>query len=66
MVCLKRRENEDTFWQVLIAIGVDACNTALGVLIFAAAMNLGQTWTTVLTLFGCEWSPNRVIERSSF
>ncbi|KAL2009133.1 hypothetical protein VTN00DRAFT_7327 [Thermoascus crustaceus] len=32
--------------------GVDACNTALGVLIFAAAMNLGQTWATVLTLFG--------------
>ncbi|KAJ9202954.1 hypothetical protein DTO032I3_3328 [Paecilomyces variotii] len=32
--------------------GVDACNTALGVLIFSAAMNLGQTWATVLTLFG--------------
>ncbi|PWY66318.1 aminoalcoholphosphotransferase [Aspergillus eucalypticola CBS 122712] len=31
---------------------VDACNTALGVLIFAAAMNLGQSWATVLTLFG--------------
>ena len=33
--------------------GVDACNTALGVLIFAGVMNLGQTWATVLTLFGC-------------
>ncbi|EXJ77546.1 ethanolaminephosphotransferase [Capronia epimyces CBS 606.96] len=32
--------------------GVDACNTSLGVLIFAAAMNLGQSWKTVLTLFG--------------
>ncbi|RAL06449.1 aminoalcoholphosphotransferase [Aspergillus ibericus CBS 121593] len=31
---------------------VDACNTALGVLIFAAAMNLGQSWATLLTLFG--------------
>ncbi|KAL4942223.1 hypothetical protein BDV06DRAFT_192749 [Aspergillus oleicola] len=31
---------------------VDACNTALGVLIFSAVMNLGQTWATVLTLFG--------------
>ncbi|KAI9370728.1 CDP-alcohol phosphatidyltransferase-domain-containing protein [Aspergillus egyptiacus] len=31
---------------------VDACNTALGVLIFAAVLNLGQTWATVLTLFG--------------
>ncbi|EEQ35309.1 aminoalcoholphosphotransferase [Microsporum canis CBS 113480] len=32
--------------------GVDACNTALGVLIFAGAVNLGQSWATVLTLFG--------------
>ncbi|THC95251.1 hypothetical protein EYZ11_005248 [Aspergillus tanneri] len=31
---------------------VDACNTALGVLIFAAAMNLGQSWATIITLFG--------------
>ena len=34
--------------------GVDACNTVLEVLLFAAAMNLGQGWCTVLTLFGCE------------
>ncbi|EEH34901.1 aminoalcoholphosphotransferase [Paracoccidioides lutzii Pb01] len=32
--------------------GVDACNTVLEVLIFAGATNLGQTWITVLTLFG--------------
>ncbi|CAI7665670.1 hypothetical protein N7533_000893 [Penicillium manginii] len=31
---------------------VDACNTGLGVLIFAAAMNLGQSWMTFLSLFG--------------
>ncbi|RJE18179.1 Aminoalcoholphosphotransferase [Aspergillus sclerotialis] len=31
---------------------VDACNTALGVLIFASAMNFGQSWATVLSLFG--------------
>ncbi|KKK21692.1 hypothetical protein AOCH_003116, partial [Aspergillus ochraceoroseus] len=31
---------------------VDACNTALGVLVFSAIMNLGQSWATVLTLFG--------------
>jgi hypothetical protein len=37
----------------LAFVGVDACNTALEVLIFAAATNLGQSWTTVLTLFGC-------------
>lgn len=33
-------------------IGVDACNTVLEVVLFAAAMNLGQSWYTVLTLFG--------------
>ena len=32
--------------------GVDACNTVLETLLFAAAMNLGQSWYTVLTLFG--------------
>ncbi|KAJ5118873.1 hypothetical protein N7448_010580 [Penicillium atrosanguineum] len=31
---------------------VDACNTGLGVLIFASAMNLGQSWMTFLALFG--------------
>ena len=31
---------------------MDACNTVLEVVLFAAAMNLGQTWYTVLTLFG--------------
>jgi ethanolaminephosphotransferase len=31
--------------------GVDACNTTLEVLLFAAAMNLGQSWKTVMTLF---------------
>lgn len=31
---------------------VDACNTVLEVLLFAAATNLGQSWNTVLTLFG--------------
>ena len=34
--------------------GVDACNTVLEVLLFAAAMNLGQGWGTMLTLFGCK------------
>ncbi|KAF9888375.1 hypothetical protein FE257_008653 [Aspergillus nanangensis] len=31
---------------------VDACNTGLGVLIFCGAMNMGQSWSTVLSLFG--------------
>ncbi|KAG8534329.1 uncharacterized protein KY384_001173 [Bacidia gigantensis] len=32
--------------------GVDACNTVLEVLLFAGALNVGQSWYTVLTLFG--------------
>ncbi|KAI4091309.1 MAG: hypothetical protein LQ344_004168 [Seirophora lacunosa] len=32
--------------------GVDACNTVIEVLLFASAMNLGQDWNTILTLFG--------------
>ncbi|PNS17896.1 hypothetical protein CAC42_3855 [Sphaceloma murrayae] len=31
--------------------GVDALNTSLEVLLFASALNLGQSWKTVLTLF---------------
>jgi ethanolaminephosphotransferase len=31
--------------------GVDACNTSLEVLIFAASQNMGQGWMTVATLF---------------
>lgn len=33
--------------------GVDALNTSLEVLLFSAAMNFGQGWKTVLTLFAC-------------
>ncbi|KAL8678239.1 MAG: hypothetical protein Q9186_005386 [Xanthomendoza sp. 1 TL-2023] len=32
--------------------GVDACNTVIEVLLFASAMNLGQDYKTILTLFG--------------
>lgn len=32
--------------------GVDAVNTSLEVLIFAASQNLGMGWKTVMTLFG--------------
>ncbi|KAK7972774.1 CDP-alcohol phosphatidyltransferase class-I family protein [Apiospora sp. TS-2023a] len=31
--------------------GVDALNTSLGALLFAASQNMGQTWYTVATLF---------------
>ena len=33
--------------------GVDALNTTLEVLLFAATMNMGQSWKTVLVLFAC-------------
>lgn len=36
--------------------GVDALNTSLEVLIFAASQNMGQGWKTVATLFACEKS----------
>lgn len=45
------------------SLGVDACNTALGVLIFASAMNLGQSWATVLSLFGCRLDPPSISVR---
>lgn len=41
-------------WLTFLFSGVDACNTVLEVLLFAAAVNLGQSWNTVLTLFGGE------------
>ncbi|KAI2720680.1 hypothetical protein CBS147332_3920 [Penicillium roqueforti] len=31
---------------------VDACNTGLSVLVFASAMNMGQSWMTFIALFG--------------
>lgn len=34
--------------------GVDALNTSLEVLIFAASQNLGQGWKTVMILFAGE------------
>lgn len=49
---MSRRENDHTI--LTRKSGVDACNTVLEVLLFAAAVNLGQTWYTVLTLFGGE------------
>ncbi|KAI6251409.1 hypothetical protein HI914_01032 [Erysiphe necator] len=34
--------------------GVDALNTTLGVLIFAASLNLGMGWRTITALFGAQ------------
>lgn len=36
--------------------GVDALNTCLEVLIFAAAMQFGQGWRTVMVAFGSEFT----------
>jgi len=36
--------------------GVDACNTTLEVVLFSAAMNLGQGWQTVLVLFATNFT----------
>jgi ethanolaminephosphotransferase len=44
--------------------GVDAVNTTLEVLLFSAAMNLGQGWKTVLNLFACKRSKyGRLLKR---
>ena len=51
MVC-HTRSIEGVEILLILMIGVDACNTVLEVLLFAAATNLGQSWNTVLTLFG--------------
>lgn len=45
-------------WSLLSFPGVDALNTVLEVVLFAAVMNLGQGWKTVLTLFGCRFTCN--------
>ena len=36
--------------------GVDALNTVLEVILFAAAMNLGYGWKTIITLFGAAFT----------
>lgn len=51
----------DKIWLKIIILGVDACNTVLEVLLFAAAVNLGQSWNTVLTLFGGEPKPQKML-----
>ncbi|RHZ56005.1 aminoalcoholphosphotransferase [Aspergillus thermomutatus] len=47
-----RRTRQSSPLGELFDHSVDACNTALGVVIFAGVTNLGQTWATILSLFG--------------
>ncbi|EAL92903.1 aminoalcoholphosphotransferase [Aspergillus fumigatus Af293] len=48
----QRRTRQSSPLGELFDHSVDACNTALGVIIFAGVTNLGQTWATILSLFG--------------
>jgi ethanolaminephosphotransferase len=50
-VCPSRRTHQSGPLGELFDHGVDALNTCLEVLLFAAATNMGQSWKTVATLF---------------
>lgn len=50
----RRRTHQSGPLGELFDHGVDAVNTTLEVLLFAAATNLGQGWKTVLVLFACK------------
>jgi ethanolaminephosphotransferase len=49
----RRRTHQSGPLGELFDHGVDAVNTSLEVLIFAASQNLGMGWKTVMTLFAC-------------
>lgn len=49
----RRRTHQSGPLGELFDHGVDAVNTSLEVLIFAASQNLGMGWKTVMVLFGC-------------
>jgi ethanolaminephosphotransferase len=51
MTIYRRRTRQSGPLGELFDHGVDALNTSLEVLIFSAAMNLGQGWKTILILF---------------
>jgi hypothetical protein len=49
----RRRTHQSGPLGELFDHGVDAVNTSLECLIFAASQNLGMGWKTVMTLFAC-------------
>lgn len=53
-ICRRRTKQSGPLGE-LFDHGVDALNTTLEVLIFAASQNMGQTWKTVATLFACKY-----------
>lgn len=50
---IRRRTHQSGPLGELFDHGVDALNTSLECLIFAASQNLGMGWKTVAVLFGC-------------
>lgn len=52
LILSSRRTHQSGPLGELFDHGVDAVNTSLECLIFAASQNLGMGWKTVLTLFG--------------
>lgn len=53
MLAPSRRTHQSGPLGELFDHGVDALNTSLEVLIFAASQNMGQSWMTVAILFSC-------------
>jgi hypothetical protein len=53
----RRRTHQSGPLGELFDHGVDAVNTSLECLIFAASQNLGMGWKTVMTLFACKNHP---------
>lgn len=51
-VCRRRTHQSGPLGE-LFDHSVDAVNTSLEVLIFAASQNMGMGWKTVMTLFAC-------------
>lgn len=51
----RRRTHQSGPLGELFDHGVDALNTSLECLIFAATQNLGMGWKTVAVLFACEF-----------
>src|SRR4051812_32411378 len=56
MLKFRRRTHQSGPLGELFDHGVDALNTSLECLIFAASQNLGMGWKTVMVLFACAYT----------
>jgi ethanolaminephosphotransferase len=61
LIIRRRRTHQSGPLGELFDHGVDALNTSLEVLVFAASQNFGMGWKTVLTLFGCMYTSATVV-----